>query len=93
MEDSRHPFLTYRHNIDPERAMNCLETNLGFMLDGESLSKGVLLDEDADDFYALPEHRGIDFTTLEGFMNYAYLLGKQDGKHEVQHDMKKALGL
>ena len=93
MKNQKHPFLTFAHTIDPEKAMDCLENNFGFDVDGDFMEDGILLDEDGDPFYDLPERRGIDFTTLEGFMNYAYLLGRQDGVWETQHEIKRALGL
>ena len=93
MENQKHPFLTYAHSISHHSAQRCLEHTLGFTIDDGSLESGVLLDQDGDEFYANPENDGIDFTTLEGFLNYAYKMGREDGIWETQHNIKSALGL
>ena len=82
------------HYIDPLIARSCIEDNLDLSVAyGELNDGGVVKDSDGDDFYANPEYDGINFETIEGFMNYAYLLGKQDGKYEVQRNIKQALDL
>lgn len=67
----------------------------GFVVgDGDTASncKGVIYDEEGDEFYGSDSNDKFDLTCFSGIIKYSKHLAFEDGKAELRHSFRKLLG-